>query len=225
MGDIKACIFDAYGTLFDVNSAARHVLSDIDDELAMKVAVAWRLKQLQYTWIRSLAGRHADFWEVTCNSLDWSLEQAGIDDLTLRRRMLDLYMTLDAYPEVGTMFRDIRNTGLKTAILSNGTPGMLDAAVNAAGLADCLDDIFSIESVGIYKPDPRVYDIVNKAYGIESEDVLFVSSNGWDAAGAASFGFRSVWVNRSGEPAEKLPWQPVLVLEDLSGLAEHLGAG
>lgn len=211
-------MFDAYGTLFDVNAAARRVLSVIDADLAMQVATDWRQKQLQYTWVLSLAGAYASFWDVTRDSLDWTIEKAGMPDAGFRDDMLELYRTLDPYPEVENVLGEISSWGCRMAILSNGTPEMLEAAVGAAGLTGRFHDIFSVEEIGVYKPDRRVYNMVNDAYGTPSGQTLFVSSNGWDVAGAASFGFRTVWVNRAGDPVDRLPWKPDMTMNDLSEL-------
>lgn len=216
---IKACIFDAYGTLFDVAAAAREAAAEPGREdfakLWPKVANDWRLKQLQYTWLRAVANAHDDFWEVTQNGLDWALENSGLTDPTLRERLLQLYWELSAYPEVPAMLAALKDAGLHTAILSNGSPDMLKGAVNSAGLADLLDDNLSVESVGIFKPHKSVYDLVGKRFGCAKEEVLFVSSNGWDAAAAAGYGFQTVWVNRAQEPMDRLPWTPKNTLSNL----------
>lgn len=218
---ITTCIFDAYGTLFDVTAAAREAARDPDfPALAGKwaeLATAWRHKQLQYTWLRAITGAHADFWEVTQNGLDWALEATGLlGDGALRQRLLDLYWELQAYPEVPAMLAALKQAGLQTAILSNGSPDMLGAAVESAGIGDMLDDVLSVESVGIFKPDRRVYDLVGQRFECAADQVLFVSSNGWDAAGASGYGFVAVWVNRAGEPVDRLPWQPAHQLADLT---------
>jgi len=222
MESTKACVFDAYGTLLDVAAAAREVLAPIDSSLAAHVAADWRHKQLQYTWILSMSGHYEDFWSVTGASLDWALARHRIDDKALRQRLLDVSMTLQPYPEVKPLFNQLEPLPLKRAILSNGTPAMLAAAVASAGIADQLDDVFSVDSIGIYKPDPRVYALVTEAYAITPADVVFVSANGWDAAGASSFGFQTVWVNRADEPVDRLPHRPGTIIPDLRTLAEIL---
>jgi len=222
---ITTCIFDAYGTLFDVAAAARQAASEpqfphLQDTWA-ELASHWRLKQLQYTWLRAITGAHADFWDVTQDGLDWAMEAAGLDgDAALRQRLLDLYWELQAYPEVPAMLKALKDAGLNTAILSNGSPAMLDGAVQSAGLGDVLDDVLSVESVGIFKPDSRVYDLVGKRFGCAKDEVLFVSSNGWDAAGATGYGFVTAWVNRAAEPVDRLPWKPVHVLRDLTTIPD-----
>ena len=221
---IKACVFDAYGTLFDVAAAAREAAAEPDrQEFAavwQTVANDWRLKQLQYTWLRALADAHTDFWEVTQNGLDWALEASGLDDPELRERLLALYWELSAYPEVPDMLASLKSAGFATAILSNGSPDMLDGAVKSAGLGQVLDDVLSVQDVGIFKPHRSVYQMVPDRFNCPPEEILFVSSNGWDAAAAAGFGFRCVWANRSGEPMDRLPWTPDKVLSDLVPIPE-----
>ncbi len=224
---IRTCVFDAYGTLFDVASAARQVASEPGHEdfgdLWQTVAADWRLKQLQYTWLRAITGAHTDFWQVTKDGLDWALERSGFKDDNLRERLLALYWKLEAYPEVPAMLEALKAAGFNTAILSNGSPEMLAGAVDSAGVGAVLDDVLSVESVGIFKPAPSVYQMVLKRFGGGPQDVLFVSSNGWDAAAAAGVGFHTAWVNRQGEPAERLPWTPERQLPDLSTIPELAG--
>ncbi|GGW37976.1 haloacid dehalogenase [Gemmobacter lanyuensis] len=221
---IRAVVFDAYGTLFDVNAAAREaaahhaLLADVWPDLSQD----WRRKQLEYTWLRSLMEDHADFWKITADALDWALEAHGLNDLGLRTRLLDLYRELPAYPEAAAMLAQLKGMGVKRAILSNGTPSMLNSAMTAAGLQGAFDKILSIEEVGIYKPAPRVYDLVMEHFAVEPAGVLFVSSNGWDIAGAGSFGFRTLWVNRAGLPVDRLPHRPHHVAPDLSHLTDLL---
>ena len=217
------CVFDAYGTLFDVAAAARRAASQKGNERLAKnweaVAAAWRLKQLQYTWIRAVAGAHADFWQVTCDGLDWALESAGLaGDAALRSRLLELYRELSAYPEVPEVLAALRDNGHQTAILSNGSPSMLADAVAAAGIGESLDSVISVEEVGVFKPHRSVYGLVTKRFRCAPRQVLFVSSNGWDAAAGSGFGFTAVWVNRAGEPAERLPWLPEHRHFDLRGI-------
>ncbi|MFQ5624738.1 MAG: haloacid dehalogenase type II [Paracoccaceae bacterium] len=220
---ITTCVFDAYGTLFDVAAAARIAAAEPGrDAFAKKwqqIARDWRLKQLQYTWLRAVADAHTNFWEVTGNGLDYALEAAGFgDDAELRERLLALYWELAAYPEVPKMLAELKDMGMNTAILSNGSPDMLNGAVQSAGIGDLLDDVLSVEAVGIYKPHRKVYAMVGERFGCAPGDVLFVSSNGWDAAAAAGFGFYSVWANRAGEPVDRLPWTPAQTLTDLTGI-------
>lgn len=225
---IETAVFDAYGTLFDVAAAARQVAQEPGraDFAAHwpEIAKTWRLKQLQYTWLRAISDAHADFWVVTQDGLDFALEQAGFaGDESLRERLLALYWELSAFPEVPDMLNKLKAAGLKTAILSNGSPDMLDGAVRSAGIGDRLDAVLSVESVGVFKPHRSVYDLVGKRFGGTPETVLFVSSNGWDAAAAAGYGFRTVWVNRAAEPVDRLPWKPDHISSDLTGIPD-LGA-
>ena len=223
----RTCVFDAYGTLFDVSAAARQAADEPGHEhLArawQKIAADWRLKQLQYTWLRAVTNAHADFWTVTQDGLDWALEASGLDDPELRERLLQLYWQLQAYPEVPAMLAALKTAGYKTAILSNGSPEMLASAVDSAGFGENLDAVLSVESVGVFKPHASVYRMVTEHFDIAEEDVLFVSANGWDAAAAAGFGFNTVWVNRSGEPTDRLPWTPERELADLSSVPRLAG--
>ncbi len=225
---ITTCVFDAYGTLFDVAAAARQAAAEPGFEaLADKwpeLANHWRLKQLQYTWLRAVADAHCDFWDVTQDGLDWALEAVGLQgDNTLRQRLLDLYWELQAYPEVPDMLKALKAGGMQTAILSNGSPPMLNGAVQSAGIGDVLDDVLSVESVGVFKPHASVYDLVQNRFGCARDEVLFVSSNGWDAAGASGYGFVTAWVNRAGEPMDRLPWKPAHVLPDLTTIPQLAG--
>lgn len=222
---ITTCIFDAYGTLFDVAAAARKAAEEPGrSALAAvwpKLAEDWRLKQLQYTWLRAITGDHCLFWQVTQDGLDWAMERQGLgEDLELRERLLALYWELAAYREVPTMLTRLKATGRTTAILSNGSPDMLDGAVTSAGIGEMLDDVLSVEDVGIFKPARSVYDMVGTRFGTAPEEVLFVSSNGWDAAGAAQYGFHTVWVNRAGDPIDRLPARPAHILSDLTSIPE-----
>ncbi|KIN61918.1 Haloacid dehalogenase, type II [Sulfitobacter noctilucicola] len=225
---ITTCVFDAYGTLFDVGSAARQAASEPDfsaikDDWTV-LAEHWRQKQLSYSWLRAVTGAHTDFWDVTQNGLDWALEKTGHDgDNALRARLLALYWELQAYAEVPQMLATLKDAGLDTAILSNGSPEMLDGAVSSAGIRDVLDISLSVQSVGVFKPDARVYDLVGAHFGCAKDEVLFVSSNGWDVAAATGYGFTTAWVNRVGEPMDRLPWTPLNVLSDLTGIPKLAG--
>jgi 2-haloacid dehalogenase len=225
---ISTCVFDAYGTLFDVAAAARQAAAEPGGEKLAQIwpqlAEDWRAKQLQYSWLRAVTGEHTEFWRVTQDGLDWALELRGLsDDAALRERLLSLYWQLQAYPEVPEMLRALKAAGMNTAILSNGSPDMLQGAVQSASLADVLDDVLSVESVGVFKPAPQVYDMVLQRFGVAKHHVLFVSSNGWDAAAAASYGFVTAWVNRVGLPVDRLPGQPNFVLQDLSAIPTLAG--
>ena len=222
---IKVCVFDAYGTLFDVAAAARIAAEEPGNEDLKKkwkqIANTWRLKQLQYTWLRALTGQHTDFWTVTQNGLDFALEEAGLSGkLRIRDRLLQLYWELAAFEEVPAMLQDLKALGYQTAILSNGSPDMLQGAVNSAGLTEVLDDVLSVESVGIFKPAPQVYQLVLDRFKCQKDEVLFVSSNGWDASAASGFGFRTLWVNRAGDPMDQLPAKPNISQRDLTEVAE-----
>lgn len=220
--DIGACVFDAYGTLFDAAAAAERCRPALGDK-ADALAARWREKQLQYTWLRGLMGVHADFWQVTGDALDYAMEALSLDDRSLRARLMDLYLTLDAYPEAWGALRQLKNAGMKTAILSNGSPKMLEAAVESAGLADSLDAVLSVEEVGVFKPHPDVYRLGVDRLGLPAAEMAFQSANAWDAAAAAHFGYRAVWINRFGQPPERMPGTPAAEIDSLSGLADILG--
>jgi 2-haloacid dehalogenase len=226
---VATVIFDAYGTLFDVAGAARRAAAEPGGErlgaIWPKLAEDWRRKQLEYTWLRAIMGQHADFAQVTADGLDWALDASGIDDAALRARLLALYDELPAYPEVPAMLDALKAMGLPRAILSNGTPAMLAAATRSAGIETLLDACLSVESVGIFKPDPRVYALVTAHFDCPAGEVLFVSSNGWDVAGASAFGFRTLWVNRAGLPVDRLPARPHHILPDLAGLPALAAGG
>ena len=222
--DIGACVFDAYGTLFDVHSAARRASDALGDKAA-GVSAVWRDKQLQYTWLRSLMGSHADFWQVTGEALDFALAAHGIEDQALRGRLMELYLSLEAYPDVVPALSRLRAAGRQTAILSNGSPAMLDAAVESAGLNAILDASLSIEEVGIYKPDSRVYQLAVDRLGVEAARICFVSTNCWDAHGAAHFGFTVAWMDRFGQQDERLPGAPAAIMQGLDALPGLLAIG
>ncbi len=213
-------VFDAYGTLFDVGAAARRAAGEPGGaalgEAWPALSRDWRAKQLQYTWLRTITGAHADFATVTGEALDWALEAAGLGgDAGLRARLVALYGELDAYPEAAEMLAALKAAGHPLAILSNGSPAMLEAALRAAGLAGAFDAVLSVEEVGVFKPAAAVYDLVGARFGCARDEVLFVSANGWDAGCAAGYGFRTVWIDRSDEPVDRLPWRPDHVLADL----------
>ena len=222
---ITTCIFDAYGTLFDVSAAARQ-LAERSDHVGLSnkwqaLANHWRHKQLQYSWLRAVMDEHCDFWQVTQDGLDWALEATELSgNPNLREDLLALYWDLAAYPEVPDMLDALKGEGLATGILSNGSPDMLSGAVNSAGLQLLLDKVISVQDVGIFKPARSVYDLVGAQFDVRPDEVLFVSSNGWDAAAAAHYGFHTVWVNRAQEPVDRLPWVPETQLADLTGIPE-----
>lgn len=223
LSGIRACVFDAYGTLFDYASAAAACRDALGDKLG-PLNTLWRDKQLQYTWLRALENRHADFRQVTGDALDFALETLGIDDAGLRERLMNLYLTLDAFPEVPQMLEKLKRAGLKTAILSNGTPDMLDAAVKNAKIGHLLDAVLSVEAVGIYKPHPKVYRFAADRLGAEPAAISFQSSNAWDAYAASAFGMRVIWCNRYGQRAERLPGKPDREIATLAELPALVGA-
>ena len=204
---IRACVFDAYGTIFDFASAAARC-PDIPEDTRDALTALWRDKQLQYTWLRSLQGRYADFWQVTGDALDFTLESLGIATPALRDKLMDLYLTLSAFPEVRETLQQLRQAGFATAILSNGSPAMLDAVVRGAGLQDLLDAVLSADMVKVFKTDPRVYDYGLQQLGLRADQVSFQSSNAWDAFAASAYGMRVVWCNRYGQRPERLPGAP-----------------
>ncbi|HUZ63882.1 MAG TPA: haloacid dehalogenase type II [Acetobacteraceae bacterium] len=217
---IRACVFDAYGTVFDFASAAASC-RDVLGEQAGALTALWRDKQLQYTWLRSLQHRHADLWQITGDSLDYALETLGFADPALRQRLMDLYRTLAVFPEIPETLRRLRAAGIRTAILSNGSPAMLETAVAGNGIGALLDAVISVEEVGVFKPDPRVYQRALERLGVTAAEVSFQSSNAWDAYAASAFGMRVVWCNRYAQKPERLPGQPdhmVTTLADLPGL-------
>ncbi len=217
---ITHCIFDAYGTLFDVTAAARTAAGEPGREKLAAVweqlAADWRAKQLEYSWLRAVTGDHVPFWEVTKDGLDWAMERAGLDDLELRERMLALYWELAPYREAPRCLAELMAAGQTSAILSNGSVDMLDGAVSSSGLGDWLAASMSVDAVGIFKPAREVYDMVGARFGCAPKEVLFVSANGWDVAGAAAYGFHTVWINRAGLPVDRLPGTPGHILADLT---------
>ena len=201
---IRACVFDAYGTILDFGSAATRC-RDVLGEQTEQLTALWRDKQLQYTWLRAAQGRHADFWQVTGEALDFALDTLGREDAGLRDRLMQRYLALEPFPEVPAVLRQLRSAGLPTAILSNGTPGMLAAAIDSAGLGGLFDHVLSVEEVGVYKPHPKVYQLACDRLGMAPDRIAFLSSNGWDAHAAAAFGMRALWCNRSGQKRDRLP--------------------
>ena len=218
MKNIKAIIFDAYGTLFDVNSAAEKCKEKIGDKWE-DFANYWRVTQLEYTWLRSLMSRHKDFWQVTEDSLNKSMKKFNIDQ-NMRSELLDLYKILSTYPEVKKTLEELKSKNFKLAILSNGTPKLLDELVKSNDLQEFFDDIFSIETVGIYKPSANVYDIPIKKYNIFKNEVVFLSSNTWDVSGGGNFGYKSIWVNRNNNIFDNLDYSPEYELKNLKNLLD-----
>ena len=218
MKKIKAIIFDAYGTLFDVNSAAEKCKEKLGDKWE-GFANYWRTTQLEYTWLRSLMRRHKDFWQITEDSLDKSMNFYNIDD-TMRSELLNLYKVLSPFTEVRDALNKLKQSNYKLAILSNGTPGILNELVVSNGLKDIFDDIFSVEEVGIFKPDSKVYDLPINKYNIEKNEVLFLSANTWDVSGAGNYGYNTVWVNRNNNIFDKLDFEPNQQISNLSELLD-----
>lgn len=210
--------FDAYGTLFDVDGAARAAAAD-DPMLAQvwpRLSADWRRKQLEYSWLRTITGRHADFWTVTGEALDWAAEAHGAQ--AARERLLDLYRRLPAFPDAAPALARLREAGARLAIFSNGTPAMLEEAVAAAGLGGAFEALLSVEAAGVFKPAAAAYAVMTDRFGCAPGDITFVSSNGWDVDGAGSFGCRTVWVNRVGLPVDRLPHPPGRIIRSLSEL-------
>ena len=218
MKNIKAIIFDAYGTLFDVNSAAEKCKDKIGDKWE-PFANFWRTTQLEYTWLRSLMKRHKDFWQITEDSLDKSMKVFNIDT-SMKNELLNLYKVLSPFKEVPETLKILKEKDFKLAILSNGTPSLLDELVKSNNLNDLFDDIFSIEEVGIYKPDSKVYDLPIKKYKIEKNEVAFLSANTWDVSGGGNYGFNSIWVNRSNGIFDNLDYKPKNEIKNLNELTK-----
>ena len=220
MKNIKAIIFDAYGTLFDVNSAAEKCKDKIGDKWE-RFANFWRTTQLEYTWLRSLMDRHKDFWQITEDSLDKSMKAFDINP-SMRNELLNLYKILSPYKEVPDTLKALKEKKFKLAILSNGTPSLLDQLVKSNHLDNLFDDIFSIEQVGIYKPSSRVYDMPIKKYNISKSEVAFLSANTWDVSGGGNYGYQSIWVNRNNNIFDNLDFKPKYQITDLNKLIQLL---
>ena len=214
MENVKAIIFDAYGTLFDVNSAAEKCKDKIGDKWE-GFANFWRTTQLEYTWLRSLMDRHKDFWQITEDSLDKSMKTFQIDS-SMRDELLDLYRALSPFKEVNETLKTLKEKKFKLAILSNGTPSLLDELVKSNHLENLFDDIFSIEQVGVYKPSSRVYDMPIKKYNINKSEVVFLSANTWDVSGGGNYGYQAIWVNRNNNVFDNLDFKPKLEIKNLS---------
>ena len=216
MKNVKAIIFDAYGTLFDVNSAAEKCKDKIGDKWE-SFANFWRTTQLEYTWLRSLMKRHKDFWQITEDSLDKSMKTFSIDP-SMKNELMNLYKVLSPFKEVPETLKKLKGKNFKLAILSNGTPSLLDELVKSNNLDKLFDDIFSIEEVGIYKPDSRVYDLPIKKYKIKNSEVIFLSANTWDVSGGGNYGYQSIWVNRNNNIFDNLDYKPSNQIKDLTEL-------
>ncbi len=217
-----ACVFDAYGTLFDFLSASdrcRDALGDKADALGL----LWRTRQLEYSWLRSLMGAHADFWQVTGEALDFVMASLGISNAALRDRLMDLFLRIEAFPDARRVLEALKRAGRPAHILSNGSPAMLESAMKSASVEGLLQGLISVESAGVYKPHRSAYELVTRNLKLPPERICFVSSNGWDAAGAAHFGFLAVWVNRTDAPRENLPGRLAAEIRDLHALPALLG--
>jgi 2-haloacid dehalogenase len=217
LSGVKACVFDAYGTLFDFGSAASACADVLGDDAARLTAL-WRDKQIAYTWLRAVQGRHADFWQVTGDGLDFALAAMARREPALRDRLMNLYLTLAPFPDAVEALRRVRADGMRTAILSNGSPAMLAPLVEAAGMGDLLDAVISVEEAGVFKPSPKVYQLAVDRLGVARPEIVFLSSNGWDAWAASAFGFRVVWCNRTAQPRERLPGAPDREIRSLAEL-------
>ncbi|MCZ7597586.1 MAG: haloacid dehalogenase type II [Gammaproteobacteria bacterium] len=221
---IKACVFDAYGTLFDVHSAVARHRERLGDRAAA-VSALWRTKQLEYTWLRSLMGRYTDFSKVTADALDYALDTHDVTDASLRDALLEAYLSLDCYPEVPGVLGQLSRAGMTLAILSNGSPAMIEAAVASSGLSDAFDALISVDPLRRYKPDPAVYQLACDRFDVPPGEIMFQSSNAWDAAGAKAFGFRVTWVNRFAQRPERLGLAADHEVTNLEPLPALVGAG
>ena len=219
MNKIKACVFDAYGTLFDVNAACRELSKEVGDNWE-QLASLWRLRQVEYTWLRNSMDEYIDFWKITSDALDYAMETLGIENNELREELLNLYLKLEAYPEINDLLKKLKQRGLKTGILSNGNMKMLNSAVNNANIREYLDEILSVEDCKIYKPSSKVYDLVKIKMQISKENVLFFSSNAWDMHAASNYGFKTIWVNRFNAKLERLPGKPIDIVNSLEKIDE-----
>ena len=223
---VNICIFDAYGTLFDVTSATRIVANEEEYSSflnhSVKVSNSWRIKQLEYSWLRNIMHEYIDFWQITKDALDFALEENQIKNEKLRQRLLDVYWNLSAYPEAHDVLTTLKANNIQTGILSNGSNQMLNSAVVSANLKNYLDKIISIDGIEIYKPDPKVYQMVIDQFNCKIEEVLFISSNGWDIAGASKFGFTTLWIKRNLIPKDRLTFMPNKITNNLSTIPNIL---
>ncbi|MEE3122978.1 MAG: haloacid dehalogenase type II, partial [SAR324 cluster bacterium] len=210
------CVFDAYGTLFDVHSAVGRYRESLGEK-ADAVSVLWRSKQLEYTWLRSLMRQHVDFWQITTDALDYAFSTQEIENPELQGQLLQAYHRLDCYPEVPETLQSLKDRGYGTAILSNGSPEMLSSGVRNSRLGDLLDAVLSVEDVGVFKPDPRVYQLAVERLQTEPGKILFFSSNAWDVCGSAAFGFQTIWINRFSQKPERLPGRHLFEIQRLDG--------
>ena len=221
MDKITTYVFDAYGTLFDVNAACRELSKEVGDKWN-ELSSLWRLRQVEYTWLRNSMKEYIDFWKITSDALDYAMETLNINNIKLRDDLLSLYLKLEAYPEVKSILENIKKRGMKTAILSNGNKKMLDSAVTNAKIQHLLDKVLSVDDCKVYKPATEVYDLVDKKMGIKKENVLFFSSNAWDMHAASNYGFKTIWVNRFEGKLEKLPGKPDKIINSLDQIEKIL---
>ncbi len=222
LSGIGACVFDAYGTLFDLINPVAARAAKVGDK-AQALSELWRRKQLEYSWLRSLMGQHVDFWRVTGDALDYSMATLDIENPALRADLMELYLSIPTFEEVPETLATLKQAGIKTGVLSNGAPIMLTSAISCSNIAPSLDVVFSVEDVGVFKPDPRVYQMAVDRLKLEPGEIAFFSSNAWDVAGAATFGFQCVWCNRGGAPRERLPGEPKAEVRNLREALPLLG--
>jgi 2-haloacid dehalogenase len=221
---IKACVFDAYGTLFDFGSAARACRDELGAD-ADKLTALWREKQIAYTWLRAVQNLHADFWQVTGEALDFALESLRLGNPGLRDRLMNLYLTLEPFPDAAETLKRLKSAGMRMAILSNGSPAMLDPLVRAAKFESYFDAVLSVEEAGVFKPNARVYQLAVDRLGVPAAAISFQSSNGWDAWAASAFGMKVVWCNRYGQQPERLPGKPDREIKSLAEFPALVGVG
>ena len=221
MKKITTCVFDAYGTLFDINAACRELSKEVGDRWN-DLSNLWRLRQVEYTWLRNSMNEYIDFWKITSDALDYAMETLNINNIKLRDDLLSLYLKLEAYPEVKSILEYIKKREMKTAILSNGNKKMLESAVTNAKIQHLLDKVLSVDDCKVYKPATEVYDLVDKKMGVKKENVLFFSSNAWDMHAASNYGFKTIWVNRFEGKLEKLPGKPNKIIYSLEQIEKIL---
>lgn len=219
--DIKLCVFDAYGTLFDINSVTKHYCNELGD-ISEQFSNLWRSKQLEYTWLRSLMNRYDNFWCITEESLNYALDYFNIKNDFLKINLLKAYENINCYEEVPTTLSKLKERGISTAILSNASPNMLNMAIKNSKIDSHIDSCLSVDSLKIYKPHPTVYNLILEKYNLNKNEILFVSSNSWDVAGAKSFGFNVSWINRFNSKKEVLPFEPDIELKSLMDLPNIL---
>ena len=221
MEKTKVCIFDAYGTLFDVNAACRELSIEVGEKLE-ELATLWRLRQVEYTWLRNSMNEYIDFWEITENALEYAMEVMNIENKILKNELLDLYLKLEAYQEVENILTKLKERGFQTGILSNGSDKMLESAVKNAQIENLLDEVISVERCKVFKPSSKVYDLVKDTYKVNNNQVAFFSSNAWDMHAAANYGFKTIWVNRFNGKLERLPGKPAAIVKSLNEIVHIL---